>query len=186
MASESLAKFSDLLRYQLYECNEAQIPLKQELAYIENFIELEKLRQEYNIGLDLKIDGQHNGNLVIAPFILIPFIENAFKHVSKRKDNSNWIKMKLYTDKHQLNFEISNSTSAQFNSSNEPMQYKGIGLKNVQRRLQLLYPQQHVLTIQNEDEVFKVTLMLTLEEQPAGDKLLAATELSGAEKLIYV
>ena len=180
MASESLAKFSDLLRYQLYECNEAQIPLRQELTYIENFIELEKLRQEHNMELDIKIDEQHAANLGIAPFILMPFIENAFKHVSKRKDNSNRINMKLNIDQQKLYFEISNTVSAQFNSSSEPMQYKGIGLKNVQRRLELLYPQKHVLAIQETEELFKVTLSLNLEEQVAAEKMVAVPELSVA------
>ena len=180
MASESLAKFSDLLRYQLYECNEAKIPLQQELTYIENFIELEKLRQEHNIELDIKIAEQHAGNLGIAPFILMPFIENAFKHVSKRKDDSNWISMNLHIDQKELCFEISNSISAQFNSSNEPMQYKGIGLKNVQRRLELLYPQQHLLMIQKTDAAFKVTLSLSLDEQPITEILVAAPELNVA------
>jgi len=178
MASESLAKFSDLLRYQLYECNEAQIPLSQELTYIENFIELEKLRQEHNIALNIEIEQQHAGNLSIAPFILMPFIENAFKHVSKRKDEPNWISMQLHFDKQEFHFDISNSVSAQYNSSNEPMHYKGIGLKNVQRRLDLLYPQKHALTIQQTDEVFKVTLHLDLPEQKITEQHTREMELS--------
>ncbi|MEO6730795.1 MAG: histidine kinase [Ferruginibacter sp.] len=164
MASESLAKFSDLLRYQLYECNEAQIPLSQELTYIDNFIELEKLRQEHTIELNMKMEEGMAGNRSIAPFILMPFIENAFKHVSKRQDESNWISMHLYFVKDELHFDISNSVSAQYNSSSEPMRYKGIGLANVQRRLELLYPQQHVLTIQQTDKLFSVALKLQLEE----------------------
>ena len=180
MASESLAKFSDLLRYQLYECNEAQISLRQELTYIENFIELEKLRQEHNIELDIKMDEQHAGDLSIAPFILMPFIENAFKHVSKRKDNSNRINMKLNIDNRQLCFEITNTVSAQFNSSSEPMKYKGIGLKNVQRRLELLYPHKHVLTIQETGELFNVTLSINLTDQQLTEQISAVPELSVA------
>jgi LytS/YehU family sensor histidine kinase len=174
MASESLAKFSDLLRYQLYECNEAQIPLRQELTYIENFIELEKLRQEHNMELDIQINEQHAGDLSIAPFILMPFIENAFKHVSKKKDTSNQISMKLDIDQQELCFDICNTVSAQFNSSSEPMPYKGIGLKNVQRRLELLYPNKHVLRIQETDELFTVTLHLNLTAQQLTEKMVAA------------
>jgi two-component system, LytTR family, sensor kinase len=180
MASESLAKFSDLLRYQLYECNEAQISLSQELTYIENFIELEKLRQEHNIELTIEMEQQHAGNLGIAPFILMPFIENAFKHVSKRKDETNWIRIHLHFDKQELHFNISNSVSSQYNSSNEPMRYKGIGLKNVQRRLELLYPQKHALTIQQTDEIFAVTLHLDLIEQKITEQQVHAMELSMA------
>ncbi|CAN5477137.1 histidine kinase [soil metagenome] len=178
MASESLAKFSDLLRYQLYECNEAQIQLSQELTYIENFIELEKLRQEHNIELNIQIVERNAGNLCIAPFILMPFIENAFKHVSKLKEESNWINMHLSFNQQQLLFEISNSVSSRYHSSEEPIKYKGIGLKNVQRRLDLIYPQKHTLTIQQTDKTFKVTLSLNLDEQKAAVQHAHAMELS--------
>src|SRR5688572_8602292 len=73
MASESLAKFSDLLRYQLYECNEHQIPVTQELSYIENYIELQKLRQDGNIEMTFHIERPMNDNLVVTPFIVMPF-----------------------------------------------------------------------------------------------------------------
>jgi two-component system LytT family sensor kinase len=166
MASDALAKFSDLLRYQLYECNEQQIALGQELTYLENFIELQKLRQDQdNIELTLQIEQQHSGNLTIAPFVLIPFIENAFKHVSQRKDKLNWIKMDLRLDQHQLHFAISNSISTQYGSSNEFIRYSGIGLKNVQRRLDLLYPGKYALTIKPDDDQFRVTLRMELHKR---------------------
>jgi LytS/YehU family sensor histidine kinase len=107
------------------------------------------------------------------------FIENAFKHVSKRKDNSNRISMKLNIEEQRLCFEICNTVSAQFNSSSEPMPYKGIGLKNVQRRLELLYPHKHVLRIQETAELFTVTLYLNLQKQAVTEKLVA-TEMSMA------
>jgi two-component system, LytTR family, sensor kinase len=163
MASESLAKFSDLLRYQLYECNEQQIPLGQELTYLENFIELQKLRQDHDhVEMTLQIEQRTAGDLTIAPFVLIPFIENAFKHVSQRKDQANWIKMDLRFDQRQLNFDISNSISAQYHSSTEFIRHSGIGLKNVQRRLDLLYPGKHDLTIQRHSDQFSVSLRLNL------------------------
>ena len=165
MASDSLAKFSELLRYQLYECNENQIPLDKELTYLENYIELEKLRQEHNIELSMQIEERHSGNLVIAPFILMPFIENAFKHVSKQKDTPNWIKMNLRFNQHQVTLNISNSISAVHNSSNEFINYSGIGLKNLQRRLDLIYPRDHDLVIEKDDEQFRVMLRLNLHTQ---------------------
>jgi len=162
MASESLAKFSDLLRYQLYECNEQQIPLSQELTYLENFIELEKLRQEQNVKLTIQINQPRSGNFTIAPFVLMPFIENAFKHVSRDRQQSNWIKIYLHAEKDQLYFEVTNSISNRHSSSGELMHYNGIGLKNVQRRLDLLYPGKHELTIQQQHEHFRVMLRLHL------------------------
>ncbi|SDX48270.1 GHKL domain-containing protein [Hydrobacter penzbergensis] len=170
IASESLAKFSDLLRYQLYECNEPHITLGQEIIYIENFIELERLRQECNLRLDLSIDKSNPLNLCIAPFILMPFIENAFKHVSKRKGQTNWICIGLHLDENQLLFHISNSVSYQHKVSKELLHYGGIGLKNVQRRLDLLYPQKHILEIKSSDSLFEVSLRLELFEQKSEPK----------------
>jgi LytS/YehU family sensor histidine kinase len=169
MASESLAKFSDLLRYQLYECNEQQIPLEQELTYLENFIELEKLRQDDgNFKLTIQFEQPYSGDLSIAPFVLMPFIENAFKHVSQRKDQTNWIRMNLRFDKQQLYFTITNSISV-INNSSELMAYSGIGLKNVKRRLDLIYPEGHDLRIEKDSEHFEVTLRLDLHKQKTSE-----------------
>jgi two-component system, LytTR family, sensor kinase len=165
MASESLAKFSDLLRYQLYECNEHQIPVTQELSYIENYIELQKLRQDGNIEMTFHIERPMNDNLVVTPFIVMPFIENAFKHVSQHKNTSNWIKMNLHFDRRQLVLDISNSTSLQSRASTEAVSYHGIGLKNVQRRLDLLYPGMYDLKINGDHNRFQVNLILKLAEQ---------------------
>lgn len=164
MASESLAKFSDLLRYQLYECNEAEIPLNQEIRYIENFIELEKLRQDNDVELKLNIE-RVNGHLNIAPFILMPFIENAFKHIPKRKDADNWINIDLLVDHGILKLSVRNSVSAHYKNSDEPIPYKGLGLKNVQRRLALLYAGKHALQIQQKEESYHVTLSLELSKE---------------------
>ena len=165
IASESLAKFSDLLRYQLYECNEQKIPLSQELTYLQNFIELEKLRQEQHLILTMQIEPPLYKDFEIAPFILMPFIENAFKHVSRGKQQSNHIKMQLHTGHRQLYFEITNSISAGDNSSTNIIQHNGIGLKNVQRRLELLYPDKYALTIKREEDQFLVSLQVLLDEQ---------------------
>jgi sensor histidine kinase YesM len=174
MASESLAKFSGLLRYQLYECNEQHIPLGQELTFLENFIALQSLRQDQNhIELSMEIEQRHAGGLMVAPFVLIPFIENAFKHVSQRQDGSNWIKMRLWFDHERLHFEIVNSTSPHFHASSEPVHYSGIGLKNVQRRLDLLYPGGHTLSIAQDADQYHVSLQLTLHERPVHERLAA-------------
>jgi two-component system LytT family sensor kinase len=162
MASASLAKFSDLLRYQLYECNDQQIPLGKELAYLENFIELEKLRQNNNVHVTFEVDEPLPGHLGIAPFILLTFVENAFKHVSKHTSNPNWIGIKLGMVNNQLDLYIANSASDE--ERTEVMNYGGIGLKNVKRRLDLIYPDQYKLDIQSDDNRFEVLLQLTLTE----------------------
>lgn len=162
MASASLAKFSELLRHQLYESNDSLIPLKKEIDYLENFIELEKLRQSPDLQTDFNIDDNYSPALGIAPFILMTFVENAFKHVSKHKDKANWIKMDLKVDDPTLKMTISNSKGD--NDSQQAIHYGGIGLKNVQRRLDLLYSGQHQLNIHETEKDFSIELELQLAE----------------------
>jgi two-component system LytT family sensor kinase len=162
LASASLAKFSELLRYQLYECNDLQIPLNNEVAYLENFIELEKLRLNNNVGTFIQLNRQHAGNLKIAPFVLMTLVENAFKHVSKEKDQPNWIQITLNIDHRRLDFTASNSTSLY--AVNDVVHYGGIGLKNMQRRLDLIYSGKYNLDIQRKPDTFEVRLQLNLSE----------------------
>lgn len=162
MASASLAKFSELLRHQLYESNENQIPLDKEIAYLENFIELEKLRQNQGLEVTFNVPDNYPANLGIAPFILMTFVENAFKHVSKHKDAGNWINIQLRVTDNQLYVDIVNSKSAERNT--DVVAYGGIGLKNVQRRLDLVYPGQYDLDIKNNPDNFVVKCRLQLSE----------------------
>lgn len=160
MASASLARFSELLRYQLYECNGEQIPLNSEIAYLENFIGLEKLRQNNSLGLTVDIRGEETDSVTIAPFLLMTFVENAFKHVSRHTDQPNWITIQLRQTGRQLDLTITNSSSPF--ASSDVLHYSGIGLKNVQRRLDLLYPGRHELSIRTGESRFEVRLRLQL------------------------
>ena len=164
VASESLAKFSDLLRYQLYECNEQQIPLTLELTYLENFIELQKLRQDENVEVEFRIEKPPDDNLQVTPFVIMPFVENAFKHVSQHKNERNWIAIRLNVNGHQLALDISN-TASRGQTSNDAVSYHGIGLKNVRRRLDLLHEGKYDLKIECEQGIFHVNLLLELAEQ---------------------
>ncbi|HEY8972384.1 MAG TPA: histidine kinase [Puia sp.] len=164
MASASLAKFSELLRYQLYECNDKQILLSREIAYLENSIELERLRQNDNVEVSCQIDALPSEDLGIAPFILMTFVENAFKHISKDTDSPNWIRIRLQWQGSQMDFTVSNSISRDHRSTKftDVVQYGGIGLKNVQRRLDLIYPGQYDLDISQEETRFDIRLRLKL------------------------
>jgi hypothetical protein len=165
LASDSLAKFSDILRYQLYECNESQIPLAQELNFLDNFIELQKLRQDQaNISLDVNIKIDETRDLMIAPFVLMPFVENAFKHVSRDRQ-TNSIRLRLILTEQQLHLHLSNTISTEEQGKKELIKPGGIGLKNVRRRLDLLYPQRYTLDIENSEKLFEVSLTLTLSEK---------------------
>ena len=159
-ASASLAKFSELLRYQLYECNDLQISLDKETGYLENFIELEKLRQNNNMEISVNLNHTRDNDAVIAPFILMTFVENAFKHVSKHTDKPNWIKIELLLRRQQLQLIVCNS-SAPGERTAIPY-YGGIGLENVQRRLDLIYPGKYQLDIENSGETFEARLVLQL------------------------
>lgn len=185
MASESLAKFSNLLRYQLYECNEHQIPLQHEISYLENFLELEKLRQDSHLQVECKIEGEVKTSLSIAPFILMPFLENAFKHVSQSKKSSNWIRISLQVEGQQLRFSISNSRKSNAIPSKEVLDYGGIGLKNVQRRLELLYPGKHHLDIQAGGKQFDITLHLELKAQEMDTTTIKQSVSSTIESTPY-
>jgi len=168
VASESLAKFSDLLRYQLYECNEGQIPLDRELEYFDNFIELEKLRQDHTVRLTVRVENVQAGNLTISPFILMPFVENAFKHVSQGADGRHWIDIRLHLDGQALHLAVANSVGAEGEPSGEVISYGGIGLKNVQRRLNLVYPGGYDLSIGRNESQFNVQLRLVLKRETGG------------------
>ena len=167
MASASLAKFSDLLRHQLYECNDHQIPLAKEITYLKNFIELEKLRQNDNLEVIFSVQEDFVGQPGIAPFVLMSFMENAFKHVSRYHDQPNWIRGDLRLDHTNVIFNLSNSVSEEQNA--EVVNYGGIGLKNVRRRLDLIYSGKYRLDIRHDTDRFAVHFEAELEKLETAD-----------------
>ncbi|WP_044239855.1 sensor histidine kinase [Flexithrix dorotheae] len=173
LATESLAKFSGLLRYQLYECNEAQIPLSREINYLESFIELEKLRMNTNFEVKVDIPGYSSGNLTIAPFILMPFIENAFKHVSKYDLQKNYIDIHLSIEGKKLSFCVKNSYTSSLVKAKEAIEYGGLGLENVKRRLDLIYFDRHTLQINKPEGLYEVKLSIDLQEKTINEPILS-------------
>ena len=162
MASDSLVKFSSLLRYQLYECNSPRIPLRNELTYINSFIELECLRQNLNFEINTDITEKGEG-LTIAPFILIPFIENAFKHLSENKKMTKNIDLSISLEDKTLNFKIENSANYELQQAlPQGVIYGGLGLKNVRRRLDIIYPNNYTLDITKGEDLHMVKLQLNL------------------------
>ncbi len=155
-AAETLIKLSDLLRFQLYDCSGEKIAIEKELEYLHNFIALEKIRK----GEKLSVHVEQHGNLSgfeLSPFLLIPFVENAFKHVSTAAGHENKISIRLHRESNRLIVNIENTTE-------KTMLYDvgGIGLKNVRRRLELLYPGSHELDISEKDAQYTVYLSLTI------------------------
>jgi len=155
-ASETLIKLSDLLRFQLYDCSDEEIAIEKELEYLQNYIALEKLRKGDKIKVEYTPEGTLSG-FQIAPFLLIPFLENAFKFVSNNANGLNEIRFRLTRTDEGLMAVFYNTHDA---LPKGPV--GGIGLKNVKRRLELLYPNRHTLSIEQTPTTYTVTLTLTL------------------------
>lgn len=155
---DNLLKLSGMLRYMLYDCKEDRVPLKKELEYIDNFVDLNKLKDSQGLNIELDLDRSHP-NILVAPLIFIPFIENAFKHSSIENLEKGWIKISLEVLDKSLLFTVRNS-STESNYTKDKI--GGIGLKNVKRQLELLYPDKHVLTIKQNENEFDVCLKIDL------------------------
>ncbi|WP_298418177.1 histidine kinase [uncultured Kordia sp.] len=157
LAKETLHQFSELLRYQLYESN-THILLEKELDYILKYIKIEETNRGSDIRLDYVIEAE-NPAIKIAPLLLIPFVENAFKHCSNYIDGStNLISIKVKEINKTLTLIIRNS----FDLSGNENITNGIGLSNVQKRLSLLYPDTHQLDINTNNNTFNVNLSIRL------------------------
>jgi LytS/YehU family sensor histidine kinase len=156
LAAETLIKLSDLLRFQLYDCSDEKIAIEKEIEYLNNFITLEKVRKGEKV--KVLVDFQEGlSGFYISPFMLIPFIENAFKHVSTVTNGENKISICLKRKDNDLIASIENTTE-----KIQKHEVGGIGLKNVKRRLELLYPESHQLSIQEDEEKYCVNLTLRI------------------------
>lgn len=157
-ARTTLLQMSDLLRYQLYDCNSAAIEIEKEVHYLRDYIRLQELRKDnqYEVGIEV---GRQVKGFRITPLLLIPFVENAFKHISHYSHEKNFIRVDLQRQNGTLTFVVENSKDDQQRST-EPR--GGIGLANVKRRLELLYPGRHSLQIHNGANTFKIELNLHL------------------------
>lgn len=157
-ASEILLKFSSLMRYQLYECNVSTIQLSKELHFLEDYIAFEKLRYAEKIGVHYHFDHAKADHLLIAPLLLQPFIENAFKHIPKSRQEQGQIIIHCKITDNTLLFEVTNTV----NTAHVSTLPGGIGLGNVRKRLELLYPNKHELHTRIEEGLFKISLKVTL------------------------
>ena len=155
----TILQLSDLMRYFLYESKDNFIPLEKELAVVNNYIALQKIRSDALLDLEMKSSGEINGQQ-IAPLLLITFLENAFKHGAKGKTEKAFIRIKTEIEKNRFIFSIENNKGVidEIKTGDRG----GLGLENVQRQLELLYPKKHVLTINNRKDSFAVLLQLDL------------------------
>lgn len=160
-ARSALHKFSDMLRYQLYELNGNDIPIEKEIGYIEDYVALQRLRHDENTRVHVAIDSNTRG-CFIEPLLLIPFVENSFKHLS-HFDNGRQNEVHIGLEKHNgtLEFRVRNTTDDRGELSHHK---GGIGLSNVKRRLELLYPGKHQLSVSREQDWFNVHLKISIDK----------------------
>ena len=155
-------KLSDMMRYMLYESNSEKVPLKKEVDYIKNYLELEKLRHGEKTEVYFELEGAMSDQK-ITPLLFIPFIENCFKHgVNKSLENS-VVHLHMKLENSKIWFQIRNSKPADLNSLESANDVGGIGLENIKRRLKLLYPGKHHLEIRDKSDEYIVNLELMLE-----------------------
>jgi two-component system, LytTR family, sensor kinase len=154
---EAILKLSRLLRYMLYESEAKQVLLTGELEYLHNYIDLQKMRCARNTEVSFVVEGEIEGKK-IEPMLLIPFVENAFKHGINCSGGSK-ICIQLICMPESLRFNVTNNTRTR----TEPDPASGIGLANVCRRLDLLYPDKHSLEIEDGENVFNVNLKIQMK-----------------------
>ena len=157
-ARQALNKFSDMLRYQLYECNDAKIPIEKEITYLKDYVALQKLRREpYD---DVQFTCSENvREFLIEPLLLMPFVENSFKHLSHFSNGKRNV-VKISADRSDGEFSFSVVNTIEHKGNRDPV--GGIGLKNVKRRLELLYNGRHELQVGENGDLFKVELKIKI------------------------
>jgi two-component system, LytTR family, sensor kinase len=153
-SAKAVIKLSDIMRYMLYDAGKDKITLEQELEYLRSYISLQDFRLEKKGLVEFNINGSPEG-ILIPPMLLTPFVENVFKH-GKTRDTRSGIKINLDVTNTSMLFNISNYYD--LDKSPEIKQSQGVGLKNVRRRLELLFPEKHSLVITKKEGKFMVHL----------------------------
>jgi two-component system, LytTR family, sensor kinase len=159
-APEVVIKLSEMMRYMLYECNEPLVPLSKEVAYIGNYLDLEKLRHK-NMDIKFEVEGVMN-DMNVAPLIFIAFIENAFKHGASNAIAPGFVQIHILIENNEVNMYVENS-KAEKQPMMEHKRSGGIGLVNVKRRLDILYPKLYQLDIYDNPNTYGVNLWIKLD-----------------------
>lgn len=155
-ARDTVSKFADMLRYQLYECMGDWASLEREVSYLRNFVDLQRLRKDSRYKIEMETVGDLQG-IQIAPLLIMPLVENAFKHISHFPAD-NRIQIRLHREGRTLNVEVVNTYEERPAAA-----VGGIGLTNLERRLELQYPNRHSLSLERRQKVHTAILTLQLE-----------------------
>ena len=154
-APKGILMLSEMLHFVLYECSIENYSLNKELDFIENYIELEKFRYGNRLKIQM-VKELEDKDASIAPLLLFPFVENSFKHGASKMISGIWIRIRVLTSKGEISFEIENSKFQEAKENAVPA--GGVGLANVKKRLEILYPRQHSLVIREDETTFSVSL----------------------------
>jgi len=157
---QMILKLSSLLSYMLYECKANEVLLEKEIEIMKNYIDLEKERYANRLEVSINVEGDIKGKY-IAPLLILPFLENAFKHGTSEQLEKPWLNMDISVKQKMLRCKIANSKNEELLKTTG-----GIGIENVQKRLEYLYPGKHELKLGDEGHFFVVSLQLELNESP--------------------
>jgi sensor histidine kinase YesM len=158
--SKMIMQLSDILRYVLSEGNKQTVPLGKELVMLQDYINLEKVRYGNELDIHVSVPGE-TGNLQIAPLLLLPFVENCFKHGASKFLSHPWINLKMEIRGTMMIMKLMNGKDT---DNNEVPTRSGIGINNVKKRMELLYKDKYELNITDDPDVFVVDLQLELTE----------------------
>lgn len=155
-----ILRLSQMMRYLLYESNVPLVPLQKEIEHLRNFIEMQKLRTGEGAKISFEVEGEVE-KIQVAPLLFLPLVENGFKHGIKGETADAFISMLLKIEPNRLIFKVENNKGTV--DEVEPEQFKGVGLQNLKRRLELLYPGRHWLDVTDGIQVFTVVLELEID-----------------------
>jgi LytS/YehU family sensor histidine kinase len=157
--TEVIAKLSQMMRYMIYESNHTKVQLSREIEYMENYISLERLRLNNQIPINFNVKNVLH-DVRIAPLILITFLENAFKHGVSNNSTNEWVNISLELKDNEIVYIVENSKLPEMQRAK--ITKSGIGLQNVQRRLDLSYPGQYTLKVTNAPDRYRIELKLII------------------------
>lgn len=157
-----ILQLSDLMRYMIYESNDQYVDLEKEISYITNYLELQKLRCKNKTRIQYLIEGDLN-NQKIAPFLMIPFIENSFKHGGLNQFDRDIIDLSIRIENAKLEMNLRNSIPKQSRKEIDPI--GGFGIENVKSRLDSLYPNKHELHLSKQEDEFSLSLKIELNHE---------------------
>ncbi|MFI5220607.1 MAG: sensor histidine kinase [Bacteroidia bacterium] len=166
VAAKMITGLSELLRYILYDCNQSLVPLSKELKMVKDYINLEQTRYSNKLEIHLDIPEKTN-DLYIAPLLLLPLVENCFKHGTSHMLEQPWVNLQVTLKQNEMSMKLINGKAGE---NNIPQKKAGIGISNVEKRLELLYPGKYQFAITSDADVFVVNLKVELDQikdQPA-------------------